>query len=109
MLRSVLMTTICCALSGFAQLPTGEITGTVQDPSGSAITHATVTLTDVATNAERTVETNAQGIYSATALPPGQWSVRVTKTGFEAQVQKNIDLQVSQVARINFTLQVGNV
>jgi len=109
MIRRTLLTQTLLALALFGQLPTGEITGTVTDPSGGAIAGATVTVTNAATNAERTVETNAAGIYDATALPPGTWSVRVTKTGFKAEAQNNIQLQVSQIARLDFTLQVGNV
>lgn len=109
MMRRFVFTTFFCVCAVFAQLPTGEITGTVTDPSGGAIAGAVVTLTHAATNAARTLATNGQGIYDATALPPGVWSVRVTKAGFEAQVQNDIELQVSRVVRIDFTLKVGNV
>jgi hypothetical protein len=106
--RSV-VTTILFVGCAFAQLPTGEITGTVTDSTGGVVTGATVTLTNTATNAERTAETNGSGLYDATALQPGVWSVRVGKSGFKTEVRNNIDLQVSQIARLDFTLQVGNV
>jgi hypothetical protein len=109
MIRRTLATTLLFVFAAFAQLPTGEITGTVTDASGGAVAGATVTLTNAATSQERTAATNAAGIYDATALPPGTWSVKVGKAGFETQVQNNIDLQVSQVARLDFALKVGNV
>src|SRR3954452_17738104 len=104
-----LLAIMLCAIPAVAQLPTGEITGMVTDSSGGAIADATVTLTNTATNAERSLGTNSEGIYDATALPPGSWSIRISKTGFRSEVRKSIDLEVSQVARIDFTLTVGDV
>jgi hypothetical protein len=96
-----------CAL--LAQGPTGEITGSVTDASGGVVSGATVSITNRDTGIQRGVATSAAGIYSAPALPPGTYSVRVNLTGFKSDVRNGIELQVNQVARLDFSLQVGNV
>ncbi len=92
-----------------AQAPSGEITGTVTDSTGAIVSGATVTVTNPATNVSRTVATNESGIYTLPAMPPGAYNVKVEMKGFGAQVRNNVELQVSQVARLDFTLNVGNV
>ena len=95
-----------CLLS---QAPSGQITGRVIDPAGAGIDGAAVIITNTATNLQRTASTNGGGIYAAPALPPGNYSVRVEMKGFKSEVRNNIDLQVEQIADLNFTLQIGDV
>ncbi len=102
---------ITILLSGliWAQAPTGEITGTVTDASGAVVGGATVTVTNPGTNASRQVKTNTAGVYDLPALTPGRYNLKVEMTGFTTQVRSDIDLQVGQVARLDFPLQVGSV
>ncbi|HKA00160.1 MAG TPA: carboxypeptidase-like regulatory domain-containing protein, partial [Candidatus Solibacter sp.] len=92
-----------------AQTPTAEITGAVSDATRGLIAGATVTITNEATNVQRTLKTNSSGIYDAPALPPGVYTVKVSTLGFRAEARSSLELQVDQVARMDFTLQVGNV
>lgn len=92
-----------------AQITTAEITGTVTDSAGALIAGASVTATGTATNLRRAVTTNNSGAYSIPALPPGIYSLKVEMAGFSAQSRTGLELQVAQVARIDVTLQVGNV
>ena len=85
----------------------GEITGEVRDQSGAVAPNASVTATNTATNVSRSTLTNAAGVYSFPDLTPGPYSVRVTVTGF-ANAVSNLELQVQQTARIDFTLTVGS-
>jgi len=55
-----------------AQGPTGEITGTVVDPTGAVVAGAAVTVTNPSTNTQRVVRTNSSGIYDVPALMPGK-------------------------------------
>src|SRR6516225_2012662 len=64
------------------QAETGVVTGTVLDPTGAVVQGATVTATNLATQAKRTATTNAEGLYTLAALPPGQYQVDVTATTF---------------------------
>src|SRR5216683_1336245 len=97
------------SLALWAQAPTGDITGEITDATGAAIRGATVTVTNPATNTTRTAISNDSGAYNFPALPPGIYSVRVEMKGFSSQVRNNVDLQVGQVARLDFPMQVGNV
>lgn len=97
------------SLSALAQGPTGEISGTAQDSTGAVVAGAVVTATNPATNTQRTSTSNAAGVYSIPALPPGVYNVKVELTGFSSQTRNNVELQVGQVARLDFSLQVGNV
>ena len=85
----------------------GEITGEVKDQSGAVAPNATVTVTNTGTNAARSTSTNAVGIYSFPSLVPGNYQVKVEAPGFQSVVRTNIELQVQQTARIDFTLAVG--
>lgn len=60
-----------------AQLPTGDIVGTVTDASGGALPGATVTATNTGTGEVRTVQTSSSGDYSFTLLQLGTYSVAV--------------------------------
>ena len=86
----------------------GSITGEVRDASGALIPDAAVVVTNTATNAARSIATNSDGIFNAPSLVPGPYAVRVERQGFRT-AQSSIDLQVQQVARVDFTLQVGEV
>src|SRR5712691_3369401 len=85
----------------------GEITGEVKDQSGAVAPNASVTATNTATNASRTTRSNQAGIYSFPALVPGRYQVKVEAPGFQPVVRSDIELQVQQTARIDFTLTVG--
>ncbi len=87
----------------------GEITGEIRDQSGSVVSGALVTVTNRATGAARAVPSNDAGIYSFPSLLPGSYDVKVEMKGFRTFTQTNIELQVQQVARIDFALQVGQV
>src|SRR5579859_6288001 len=55
----------------------GDISGQVADPSGAGVPSSVVTLTNTATNAIRTAETNETGLYTFTSVPPGSYSLKV--------------------------------
>lgn len=93
----------------WGQMPTAEITGIVTDASAKSVVGANVTITNLATNAQRTLITNTAGLYDAVSLPPGVYSLRVEIPGFKTEVRNRLEVQVGQVARFDVTLQVGDV
>jgi hypothetical protein len=70
---------------------------------------AEITVKNVETGLSRQVLTNAQGVYRFPSLYPGMYEVRAAHSGFQSAVRSGIDLQVQQVARIDFELGVGPV
>jgi len=87
----------------------GEITGTVNDSTGAVIVGAKVTATNPATNATRNATSNDAGVYSFPAMLPGMYSLKVETAGFKTAHIADIQLQVQQTARIDVTLEVGEV
>jgi len=74
---------ILFAISAYAQSGSSTVQGTVKDPQGNLVSGATVTLTDPAKNFTRTQQTNADGAYILTAIPPGTYKLEVTAPGFK--------------------------
>lgn len=95
-------------LTAAAQLPTGKITGIITDSTGANIAGADVEARNVATGIVSKTVTNESGDYTFPVLSPGQYALTVRKTGFESVNRSAIELAVSQVARIDFSLKVGS-
>jgi hypothetical protein len=87
----------------------GQITGSVTDPSGAAVPEATVTVTHLGTGTQRTVTTSADGNYSITNLALGTYRLSVTKSGFKETSVSNVVVNVSTVTSQNVALEVGQV
>ena len=85
------------------------ISGIVTDPSGAAVSGATVTAKDVETAAARNAVSDAAGRYQLLELPVGEYEVTVVKDGFQSIVHGGIHLVVGQQARVDFMVQVGEV
>src|SRR5579871_1623561 len=85
----------------------GQVTGLVTDPSGGVIVGATVTITNSLTNVARTTTTNSDGNYAFPALQPDVYNVKAEMAGFKTEVRKDVELQVEQIARIDFRLEIG--
>ena len=108
MRKAAFVSLLACALVR-AQAPTAEFTGTITDSTGAAISGALVTLTNPSTNQQRSVRSNDVGIYVFPTLPPGAYNLKAEASGFSSQVRNAVELQVGQVARLDFNLNVGNV
>jgi hypothetical protein len=95
--------------ASWGQTLTASIKGSVKDPSGAVVAGATVTVKSLESGQTRTVESDTDGDYLATALPVGQYQVTAERMGFKMEIRQGIQLTVGQQAVVNFTLEVGNV
>ena len=86
-----------------------QLNGTVQDENGATVPGAKVTILNPSTAFSREITTGDNGLYTFTLIPPGNYEVRVEKTGFTAFLQTNITLAVGQQSTLDARLQVGNV
>jgi hypothetical protein len=93
----------------FAQTPTATVTGQVRDASGAAVPGVRVSARNVQTNIEREAVTSENGDYTIPLLNIGEYQVSVEKQGFKKAVKTGLILQVDQKARLDFTLEVGQV
>jgi len=101
---------IVALTAGFlvAQEITGDIRGIVKDPSGAAISGASVQITNTDRNAVlREVNSGADGTYVATSLPIGHYQIVVEATGFKKLITKDIVLNVNDHRIMDAQLQVG--
>ncbi len=110
LVRSLLIAAVWMALAmpSFGQT-FGQITGLVTDPSGAVVVGAAVMVTNPQTSFTRQENTNGSGIYTFPNLLPGLYDVKVETQGFQAEIRRGVELQVEQVARLDFQLQVGAV
>src|SRR5579864_4399133 len=100
-----LILALCCA-TALAQGPTGIITGTLTDESGAVIPNASVTITNKETGFARTVTTNAEGYFSAPALPAGDYEVKAEVTGFRTLVRP-ATVQAGETTQVNLPMSLG--
>jgi len=97
----------CCLWSQATQV--SQIAGTIQDPSGAAISGAQITVTNTDTGVARAVTSGADGAYLVTNLPVGQYRLQAKKEGFAVYVESRIVLDVDTNPHINVTMKVGDV
>jgi len=90
-----------------AQINTATIAGSVRDPTGANVPGATVVVENVASGVRRGAQTNSDGVYSVPLLQPGQYTVTISKDGFQTSKNSGVDLVISQVATLNVTLTLG--
>lgn len=100
---------ICLAMTASAQVTTGSILGTVRDNSGAAVKGAKVTITEIGKSNSSNYTTDDEGAYNAPFLIPGTYSVTVEAGGFKKAVTNNVVVQIDQKARIDFSVEVGQL
>ncbi len=91
-----------------AQATTATVVGAVTDASGASVANAAVELTEQATGLKYTHPTNETGNYEFTFLPPGVYTVKVSETGFQATVTKDVQVTVNSTVRTDVELKAGN-
>ena len=100
-----LLLSLLLPIAALAQ--TAEITGRVTDASAALVPHAAIAVTNADSGAKLQTQTNNNGYFTISRLDPGRYRVEVRAPGFKAAVRTGILLQVEQVARLDFTLEVG--
>jgi outer membrane receptor protein involved in Fe transport len=92
-----------------AQVVGGGIQGTVRDAQGAVLPGASVTVRNVGTGASYEQTSDQQGHFQLPALPPGEYEVHISLTGFRPLVNRGIRLTVGQVAIVEAALELGQV
>ena len=93
----------------WAQVDDGSITGIVRDPSGSVVPNAHIEIINTSTNGKNEFDTNTDGTYRALGLIPGVYRVRASAPGFSTGITDSVRINVQSVAKVDFTLTVGDV
>jgi len=93
---------------GLAQTAgTGALTGTVTDPSGSSVPNVTVRATNADNGQARVVQTNTNGVYTISLLPPGTYNVSFSAAGFKVADIAGVKINVTETPVLDKILEVG--
>jgi hypothetical protein len=92
----------------FAQEFRGTLSGTVTDPSSSAIAGAKITVTEVNTGTKNESLTDSGGQYTAPFLLPGDYDISAQFQGFKAYTRKALHLGAGDRTVIDIRLEVGD-
>ncbi len=104
------ITFLICSVAAYSQgTVTATLLGTITDPSGAAVSGASVRIQHVETNQNRTAQTNVNGGYEFSFLPVGSYTLTVQAPGFQQATVKPFDLAVGQTQRVDLNLTVGSV
>lgn len=90
-----------------AQVILGSITGTVQDQTGGAVPNADVQVRNLATNLTISAHSGGNGTYNIPNLPIGNYEVKFSATGFEAETHTQVLVQGDRATTVNGDLKVG--
>lgn len=86
---------------------TGAFAARIVDPSQKVVTNASVTLINDETGASRTLTSSPDGIYRATLLSPGSYSLRVDDSGFEPVKLSPFRVLVTEITEVDVPLRIG--
>jgi hypothetical protein len=100
------ITSLACAQGVGAS---GELKGTVTDPSGAIVAGANVTITDVARGIKRSASTDATGEFRVPGLAPATYSVSVNKSGFQPEIAKAVVVTIGQTTTVDFKMKLSKV
>lgn len=88
---------------------TGALTVAVSDSSGAGIAGASVTVTSLGSGETRTQQTDANGSYTFTLLPPGGYKVVISATGFKTVTVPSATVDVTETHVLAQKLDVGSM
>src|SRR5688572_19579256 len=90
-----------------AQDITGSVQGKVNDPTGAFVPGAKVELVKEQTKVVTTQSTDGSGSYIFNLVPPGEYSIRVSASGFQSALASGITVQANRATRADMSLTIG--
>ncbi len=107
----VCLLTLACTGAAFAQAQSNasDLQGFVRDAAGGLVLNATITVRNKATNLTRDAQTNDEGFYQITNLPPGEYEVTAEAANFSRANIPSVVLTVGQRADLDIPLAAGQV
>ena len=101
--------TLLCG-SVFGQTIASNIVGTLTDPASAVVPNAEVQLTDQATGAFRTAQSDSAGLFRFNNVAPGTYTIGVKARGFKSYAEKGINLASSETRDLGrIALQIGTL
>ena len=108
LIKTILVTAILLVVTqAIMAQASGGLSGVVKDQNGAVIPGATIIVTNTATSLARTIVSNADGRWTASLLPVGQYSVAFEKEGFKKSISSNVEVEAAVTRTVDITLEVG--
>src|SRR5262245_34443193 len=110
-LLNLLTFALLLALSAIvsAQTATATLKGVVNDAGGAPVPGAIVTLTNTATNLQKTFTTDEGGHFTFTFVEPGFYTLEAQAGGFKIHRQPRLQIEVGQALDLDIKLAPGDV
>ena len=105
---AIALCAIMLAAVAFGQ-SSGTIQGVVSDNTGAVMPNAAILVRNLETGVESRTASNNVGFYTVPALNPGRYSVTCSAPGFAPKEFPSLRLEVQQTARVDCSLNVGNL
>src|SRR5215813_6519508 len=101
---------LTCAMHGWgqSQATTGVILGALTDPAGAAVPGAKIEARNPGTNFTRSQDSDLSGRFSLLQMPPGRYTLTVSKEGFATIVQ-NLELTVGQALTLATSMTISAI
>jgi hypothetical protein len=112
---TMMLVVITCSITLGQGVTTSAINGTVIDNEGNALPSATIIVVHQPSGSQYGTTTRNDGRYNLLGLRPGgPYTLTVSYVGYSRQTEYNIELQLGQNLRLDFTLsseavQIGDV
>jgi len=91
-----------------AQAPgTGAVSGTVLDPTGAVVPNAQISVVNEETRLSRQLFTTLDGLFLATLLSPGSYSIEIVAQGFGTQTLPSVHVVASEITTVEIRLKLG--
>lgn len=87
----------------------GDIAGTISDPSGAGIPKATIIATEIDKGIPHATETDMKGEYRLAELPPAKYDLTVIIAGFQTAIKKGVVLTVGATVVVDSRLKLAAV
>jgi hypothetical protein len=92
-----------------AQLTSGNLVGTILDPTGAGVPQAKVDIVEETTGARISQTSDANGEYRFNNLPIGKYDLTVSATGLSTSNLKGVSIELNKTATQNINLAIGQV
>jgi Carboxypeptidase regulatory-like domain/TonB dependent receptor len=87
----------------------GDLAGTVSDPSGGGVPGARVTVIDEAKGVQRSAVSDEHGAYRVSGLAPSTYRVTAEHSGFATEIVRSVVLNVGQILVLDLQLKLAGI
>ena len=105
--RFALVLALALLPAAYAQLTTGSITGTAQDPSGASVPGATLKVTNIGIGVVQSATTDSAGNFRFLLLQPGSYALEASRQGFKTFRRDGLVVEADRSLAVPVELVLG--